>query len=76
MRKVIIVAALVGVLGACTTLEVLTSSETHISNQHWRGRQNLKDTFTMAEDHCQKYGKIAIHTVSGGGGRISTFKCE
>ncbi len=73
--KRLILAALVG-LGACTTPEVLTSSENHISIQHFRGTEELKSAFRMAEDHCQKYGKTAIHTVSGGRGRVSTFKCE
>ena len=66
-------------LGACTTANLLTSSERHISIQHGPGTRSVKKAFTMAEQHCRQYDKIAVQTVSTSAqGRLSTstFRCE
>jgi len=59
-------------LGACA--ETLSSSETHISIMHSRGTEIIKAAFEMANKHCQQFGKIAVHSVTGRG--FTTFNCE
>ena len=77
-RTLICFAILIS-LGACTIPYVLTSSERHISIQHSRGKSNVRKAFTMAEQHCRQFDKIAVQTVSTsvqGALSTSTFRCE
>ena len=77
-RTLICFAILIS-LGACATAYVLTSSERHISIQHSYGTESVKKAFTMAEQHCRQYDKIAVQTVGTyvqKGLSTSTFRCE
>ena len=77
-RTLICFAILIS-LGACTTAYVLTSSERHISIQHSYGTESVKKAFTMADQHCRQYDKIAVQTVGTyvqKGLSTSTFRCE
>ena len=72
--KRIILAALVGVLGACAL--TISSSETQISILHNVGQPGVDAAFEVAYKHCQQFGKVAVRSVSGALGNVSEFKCE
>ena len=81
MTRLIIPALVALLVSGCAVVDVITSSEDHISLIHDDSVQGVEKTLKIAKQHCRQYGKTAVQIGSNDQSSppvfiASSFRCE